>query len=191
MRKVIGFIFAFVGLAIAFTACSGDTLADKMSSERKAINRFIDSEGIIVTNKFPTDSVFPEKVFYKDPDTGVYIRIISRGTGDRADIAKKPYVYVRFADGRFFGSSDTITYSNIWQGETGNLIRFKYGDTDTYTNTSSSTFAYSFLSPACVLPLQYVSNGGEVSLIVPYASGSTYQNSQYQPLYYGRLRLTY
>lgn len=191
MRKIIGFIFAFFALVILFTACGGDTLADKMANERKAINRFIDSEGIIVTNKFPADTIFPPKVYYKDPDTGIYIRVISKGTGEKASTTKKTLVYARYDDLRYVGSSDTTKQSIIGQDNGTRYMQFKYGESDTYTATSSSYLEYYNLSAGCVLPLKYVANGGEVSLIIPYASGSTYQKAYYQPYYYGLLRYTY
>jgi hypothetical protein len=74
----------------------------------------------------------------------------------------------------------------------GVYMTFRYGDASTYSATSTSTNyyvqMYYFLSQACVLPLDHgLGNNAEVSLIVPFSSGSTYQQANYMPLYYERL----
>ena len=64
----------------------------------------------------------------------------------------------------------------------------------TYTaSTSSGSYyqeqMYRFLSQACVVPLDHgIGNNAEVSLIVPFASGSTLQQASYVPLYYQVLK---
>lgn len=84
--------------------------------------------------------------------------------------------------------NDTIAVNNFQ----GTYMTFRYGNSSTYMGSSTSTTyqlqMYYFLSQACVLPLeQGLGNGAEVSLIVPFANGSTYQQANYIPLFYGRL----
>ncbi|WP_165024600.1 DUF4827 family protein [Dysgonomonas sp. ZJ279] len=199
MRKIIGCIFAFIGLAIVISACSGDTYAKKLDKEKKAIERFIKEEGITVIDYYPVNRGFKEKEYFKDPKTGIYLHVIDSGVGEKA---KKfvaggsqggTSVDMRYADTRFLG--DTAVWKN--NGPDDGL----YGLSLTYGNTGSYTFAYStsykdilfytFLSPACAFPLQYVRDGAVVSMIVPFSQGSTQQTNDYSTIYYGYLKYTF
>ena len=193
MRKLMSFILAFVTLAIISSACSNsETYADKLKNESKAINRFIKERELNILKSMPVDYEFGENDYYLDEDSGIYLRIIDRG--DTEKMASKGSsdrmgsdVYLRFYSTLRIGTSDTTAYSN-------NLdygpIEFVYGNSSTYTDYSSSGYSYSFLSPACAFPLDYVGEGGEVSMIVPFANGSAMQQSYYEPIFYGRIKYT-
>ncbi|MBK5722021.1 DUF4827 family protein [Dysgonomonas sp. Marseille-P4677] len=190
MKKIISVIFALMGFAILFSACGGETYADKLKKETKAINRFIDANGIKVLNEYPSNNVFAENEYYKDANTGVYIRVINPGNDDKPSREKKTDVYLRYENIlNMLNENDTLATSN----QQGVYMTFKYGMSSTYTGASSSSLygsqMYYFLSQACVIPLDHgLGNNAEVSLIVPFASGSTYQQTAYVPLYYQTLK---
>lgn len=190
MKKIIGVIFALMGFAILFSACGGETYADKLKKETKAIDRFIDANGIKVLYEYPSNNVFAENEYFKDVNTGVYIRVINAGNDEKPSKARKTDVYLRYENIINLLSGDTLVDNN----QKSVYMTFKYGVPSTYTfPTSSSIYyqnqMYGFLSQACVMPLDHgLGNNAEVSLIVPFASGSTYQQASYVPLYYQVLR---
>lgn len=189
MRKIIGFTLALAAFVVIFSACSSsETYADKLKNESKAIDRFVKERELNVLKSMPEDYKFGENDYYKDEDSGIYLRIISRGDTEKmASKDKLPLVLFRYYGTLRFSTADTTKYSN-----NGNLdpISFTYGNSNTYTDYYSSNYSYSFLSPACAFPLDYVGEGGEVSMIVPFANGSAMQQSSYEPLFYGRIKYT-
>jgi len=196
MKKLFLFILVLLGSVIVFSACSKrDTYADKLKKEGKAINRFIVDHDIKELRVFPEDSIFAENEYYKDANTGVYFRVISWGTGDTIR-TPKPGEYAGTVvnlrvnnDNIFLVGNDTLI-GNV--GMPLEKIEFTYGTESTYLSNNSYALAYSLLSPGCALPLKYhLRNGGLVSLIIPFSSGSTYQQSYYEPLYLPQVRYTF
>jgi hypothetical protein len=189
MKKIISFIFATKAFAIIFTACGGETYADKLKKEEKAINRFIDAQGIKVLYTYPDKHQFAENEFFLDA-SGVYFQVVDSGGKDKpSKIDPKTDIYLRY-DSIYELLENTVianpNYSGIY-------MTFKYGDSNSYSSTDySSTYTsqmYYFLSPACVIPLEYgIGKNATVRLIVPFASGSTVQLSSYTPYYYSLLR---
>jgi hypothetical protein len=198
MRKIIGVIFAFIGVAFIFSACGGETYADKLKKEEKAIKRFIDASGIEVINTYPYRHAFKDKEYFKDPNTGIYIHVIDSGTEDK--ITKGETVYMRFYDLKLLVSDPDTLITNDMQGvmdfcymymDYGNPGSYLYSNSSYIYTLSSQHFMYYYLSPGCALPLDYnLGNQAEVSLIVPFANGSYYQQSSYEPVYFGKLRYT-
>ncbi|MDR2948358.1 MAG: DUF4827 domain-containing protein [Prevotella sp.] len=199
MRKIIGVIFAFIGIAIIFSACGSETYADKLKKQDKVINRFIDTSGIKVINAYPESRVFKDKEYFKDPSTGVYIHVIDSGNKDK--ITKGSTVYMRFYDSKLLISYPDSLITNDLQNITEFAYMYMdYGNSSSYRRSSytsgylsSEYYMYMFLSPGCALPLDYnLGNNAEVSLIVPFDNGSYLQyNSTYEPVYFGRLKYTF
>lgn len=195
MRKIIGFIFAFLAIAIVFAACGGETYSDKLKKEEKAINKFLSENKISVLNKYPDSGVFAENEYFKDPTTGVYIHVVNPGTDDKPTKGKTT-VYLRYSNIINMLTGDTVAKSNKTQGMDLYYMDFIYGNTSTYYNSLYSTTQdyqeYSFLSQGCVLPLDYgLGNKAEVKLIIPFVNGSVMQQASYIPLYYGSLKYTF
>lgn len=196
MRKIIGVIFAFMGFAIIFSACGSETYADKLKKEQKTISRFIDTSGIKVITKYPDSRVFANKEYYKDADTGIYIHVIDSGTKDK--IKKGDYVTMRFYDSKLLHTYPDSLITNDMQNITDfSYMYMTYGNSSGYmcysysSYYSSEFYMYMFLSPGCALPLDYnLGNQAEVSLIVPFSNGSYLQQSNYEPVYFGRLKYT-
>lgn len=189
MRKGLGLICFIIGLCIVFASCSNnETYADKLKNERKSISRFINEHNIIVLNSYPASGVFKENEYFRDPLTGIYINVIDSGNGNRASVAKRSEVNVRFTDAIAFGLATPDTVSNNVPGY--QPISFTYGITATYTSSVQKTPEYGYLSQGIVTPLEYVGEKARVRLIVPFANGSTYQRVAYTPIYYTELQYT-
>lgn len=197
MKKIHLFAIVLIGSIIAFSACSStETYADKLKNQEKAIKKFISENGIEVIDYLPTDTIFGEKQYYKDPKTGVYIHVIDKG-GRMIAEEDEEEVLLRMKGVHILG--DTTTFDNTQDGMALYWMQFTYGNSTTYTcSTYSSYYSneyynYNFLSPGCALALRYVGENGKVSLIVPFGtvSGSAMQNSSYVPLFYGEVRYVF
>lgn len=181
MKKLIGVILSLAILSTFFLACDSETYTDKLNKERKAIEKFIKDNDIKVVDKFPDE--FEDNVFFRDPNTGVYIHVLKFGDEEKPSKDRRTDVYVRYDSIYDLIENKVVGYPN-WKG---NAMYFKYGNTTTYTSSS-----YTFLSQGCVLPLEYeLGNNAEVKLIIPFESGSSAQTSSYKPLYYSRLKYTF
>lgn len=189
MRKVLGLICFIIGLCVVFAACSSsETYADKLKNERKNISRFINEHNIVVLNQYPASGVFKENEYFRDPLTGVYINVIDSGNGNRASASKRSEVNVRFDGAMTLPTADSDTTSNNVAGM--QPISFTYGIVATYSNSNQGFPEYYYLSTGITAPLQYVGENARVRLIVPFASGSTYQVAIFRAMYYTQLHYT-
>ncbi|MDH6309774.1 hypothetical protein M2451_002042 [Dysgonomonas sp. PFB1-18] len=190
MKKIISFIFAMMAFAIVFTACGGETYADKLKKEEKAINRFIDAQDIKVLRTYPDKHKFADNEFFLDESTGVYFQVVDSGGKDKpSKTDPKTDIYLRYDTIYDLLDNEVIANPNY----SGIYMTFKYGDPGTYSSKDySSTYTsqmYYFMSPACVIPLEYgLGKNATVRLIIPFASGSTVQMSTYTPYFYSLLR---
>lgn len=190
MKNFIGTIITLIGFAIVYTACGGDTYADKLKKEEKAINRFIDQNEIKVLSEYPSDSVFADNEYYKDKTTGIYFQVTDRGNHERPSKEKRTTVYLRY-DSIYNMLTNGVESVPNWNAEV--PMSFQYGVSSTYYNsTNAYSPSYYLLSQGCVVPLDYnLGNGAEVKLIVPFENGSTAQQSSYKPLYFSRLKYSF
>ena len=199
MKKIYLFIFVIIGFALAFSACNkSETYADRLKKEKRAINRFIINHNIDVLNTFPEDSNFKKDQYFRDANTGVYFRIENWGEGETIDQGTD--VYLRVAPNSILlVDNDTIKHGN---SQPTTAMVFTYGIESTYSSLASymssnwpwtkDDYEYVFLSPACILPLKHgLRNGGIVSFIIPFSSGSKYQKSSNKPLYIPEMRYTF
>ena len=198
MRKIIGVIFAFMGMAIIFSACGSETYADKLKKEEKTISRFIDTADIRVIYTYPDKHAFKDKEYFKDPKTGVYIHVIDSGTKDK--IKEGDNVYMRFYDTKpLYTYPDSLISNDKQNIDEFAAMYITFGSGNyTFTNVnaiggiSSEYYMYYYLSPGCVLPLEYnLGNEAQVSLLVPFSNGSYYQQTSYEPIFFGRLKYTF
>ena len=189
MRKIFSLIFAFIGFAVLFSACKGETYTDKLNNEKKAIGRFIDANGIKVLNTYPDKHRFAENEYFKDSSTGIYIHVIDSGNHEKPTKMPKTNIQLRYDSVYNLLDNSVLLSPNL----NGMYMQFTYGDASTYYSTdySSSIYTYQmyyFLSQACVMPLEYgLGNNAEIKLIVPFETGSTYQKSYYTPIYFSSL----
>jgi len=196
MRKIIGVIFAFIGFAIVFAACSSDSYADKLEKEAKVIKQYVKDKGLIVRDEYPASRVFADKEYFRDPSTGVYIHVID--SGNKEKIKKGDIVYMRYYDTSLLISEpDSVNTNDKQNLDEWAAMYITYGNSTSYTTSDYSSsigsyYMYMFLSPGCARPLDFnLGDKAEVSLLVPFVNGSYYQQySGYEPVFFGRLRYT-
>ena len=196
MRKFIWFIFITISFSILFIACSSsESYADKLKNEKKEIEKFLSENNIKVLDDFPERGyVFAENEYYKDA-SGTYVRVINWGDENyMASTSPTTRVSIRFNNTRFLG--DTTIWKTTGSGADFIPMEIEYGDATTYAGSSSATggeqYKYLFMSTPCAVPLEHVGNKGEVSLLVPFVNGSTYQRSvAYQAIYFGMMRYVF
>ena len=176
MKLFNSIVLILVSLLTLTTSCNNKkTYADRLKDERKAIDLFIAKNNLEILKDFPSDSLFGENEFYKDPYTGVYFNIIDRG--ETVSPLWREKVYIRFKGLHYFATDDTIRYTN-YQTIFPEELEY-YGPVNSTTSS-----AYSSLNTGWAVPLSYVGHRGKVKLIVPFESGSSYDQSQYTPTYY-------
>jgi len=171
MKKILLFISLIVTASIFFACNKQKTAQELLKEEKKAIERFISENGIIVTKD--TTDMRGKNVFYKTKE-GLYIHVIDPGNGNKAKYNQE--ILVRFKDMTYF-KDDTTKYSNMLAGN--NPDKFYYGN------------AYSYSGWACegwAIGLSLVSDDAEVSLIIPSGLQPTSKQSSFLPVYYGFLK---
>ncbi|NDV79457.1 DUF4827 family protein [Dysgonomonas sp. 511] len=193
MKKIIYLVVILAGLLMAlFSSCSGDSYAKKLENEKKAIDSFIQDNGISVIYDYPADHKFADNQYYKDNSTGLYFRVIDAGD-DKRPVAGKTDVYIRYDTIMNLLDREVVVGSNM-VGDA--AMDFVYGREESYYNTDYSYYyqEYMFLSNGMVAPfLKGLGNNSEVSIIVPFLAGvgSSYQAENYIPLFFKRLRYTF
>ena len=201
MKKIHWILVTFLGVIIAFSACSKtETYADKLKKESKAIDRFMKDNDIeFVDVAHLEDHIkFADNQFYKDP-TGVYYHVIDYGDlSNMATVENLTPVILRYGPILdITNDNDTLDAGNQWQSTAIYTLSFSFGNTSTYQRGSNDYKTYGeyleylYLSPALTLPLQYVGDKAKVSMVVPFTAGSYYQNyTSYSPYYFTEIIYT-
>lgn len=168
MKKIIiASLLGIAAISLLFSCNKSKTYAQRLGDERKAIERFIDKNDIVVLNDYPADSVFKEKEFYFDRSTGVYYNVIDGGNERRLKNGEE--FYIRFKGLTYISDEDTTTYSNIKALQPEVLV---YGNSSTYT------------SSAWVVPIENLGDRAKVKMIVPFNMGFPNDQQYYKTAYY-------
>lgn len=188
-------IIPFILITIIITAASCNkttTYVEWLKQEQNAIDKFIADSGIVVLNEFPADTIFKPKEFYKDPQTGIYYNVISRGVKTKAENGNLYYrkpemyeeIYIRFS-GRIYIKDMSIASANNMSSPYPETMQF-FGRP--VSNDITQYYQNQSTCPGWILPLDVVGHLGVVKMIVPFTQGFTYDvNSGYNPIYYNYL----
>ena len=182
MKKIYYIVILLTAFLIFASSCKDQmTYSDRLKAEEQAIDRFILKNELSILEKYPSDGIFDENEFYKDPETGVYYNIISYGDTTKAlFIGEK--IYVRFSGLKYFLTDDSTTYSNM------NPSIYPYAQEIEFIGPVTSATKSLYEYPGWVVPLTKVGHNGAVKLIVPFSMGSSNERSQFQPTYYDRVQ---
>lgn len=203
--KKINYLLVVLAAVLAFSSCSkSETYADQLEREREAINSFIVKKGINViteeqfaTQGNTTDTTKNQYVLF--PNTGVYMQIVEKGTGEVIKKGETATVLCRFTERNLL--RDTLQLSNLF------LIFGPKVDKMSVTNTSgtytasfdpSSSVMYDIYKSTSVpagwlVPMPYVGLGrlvnatsklSHVRLIVPSQQGQINATKAVYPCYY-------
>lgn len=162
---------SFLIIVILYTiSCNKTpTYIDRLNDEKKTIKAFISENNISVLKEYPSDSIFAPNEFYLDPATGVYYNVIDKG-GYKPNLGDE--IYIRFKDVRYLSDKDTTVYSGNYYSLYG-PIESIYGNLNTYQSTG------------WLAPIPNVGHKAKVKIIVPFNSGTIYDQSNYNTVYYG------
>jgi len=182
MSKKISCILLITAVFCAFFACSnnGKNLQELLKEERKAIDRYIVMNDLIILKDYPKDGVFGEKEYFKT-DEGLFLQVVDSGNGKRVKLLDDVCIrYDYFQSVKEVAKGDSIKYSfNSYEP-----FSFIYGIPQTYS---------SYYSPVCeawVIPLQYVGENAILNLIIPSSIGCKSDNNYVIPVFYRNLRYT-
>jgi hypothetical protein len=172
------------------------TFAEHLRAEERAIARFISENNFTILSSFPSDTTFRPNEFFRDPATGVYFNIVSRGrlfdeNGNRFDengnfltegeldrIALGRELYIRFRGLNYFMiPGDTLFHSN---DRAHDPIEMVFRGPVTMQNRS----LYDAGVPAFIVPLQHIGYGGRVRMIVPFNMGFAGDRQRFQPAFF-------
>jgi len=182
MKKgALGVILIIVVSCISFSCNQSKTLQELLQEERKAIDRFISMNDLVILKVYPKDGVFKENEYFRTTE-GLFFQVVDSGNGNRVkflnDVAVR-YDYLRYVKEAASGDS-SYYYSNPYYEP----YSFVFGVTQTYS---------SYNSPVCqawVIPLAYVGEGAVVNMIIPSSLGAYSDNSSVIPVFYRNLRYT-
>lgn len=223
MRKTPIILYAILFLLGVFTSCSnGETYAEQKEKERKAITSFLgrdikllDANGEVVCDVGIINPISEEQFQEQDSTTdiskneyvlfknsGVYMQIVRKGTGEKLEEGKTARVICRFVEFNILGDSiqlrndinnwhnrpDIIKISNNYGSFTANFDTDINGGGAMYYIYGSTSVPSGWL-----IPFSYIRIGrqdspdegiAKVRLIVPHSEGQASASSNVYPCFY-------
>ena len=170
-------ILMVVGAIMLVMSCSNTrTLTDMLDDEKKAINKLINRDELVILKSYPEDGVFKENEFFRLRN-GVYLNVVDSGNGKRAELGST-IISSRFEGEYIYALRDSISFIEGF-GNHVYPVRFVYGqltpiETTTYSN---------YLSEGLQVGLNHVGDSSQVKLIIPFQVGSSTQQKNGDPLY--------
>ena len=173
MRKLTTLFLMFSAVICAFVGCDdGKTYAEKIEDESRAIDRFVDDKGWVVTEEYPTGK-FKENVYFKH-SSGCYFHVIDSGNGVRPTFRQEVLVRHR---GRLLFMSDSLRIGGNWYSPL--PIEFVKGAID----------PNSYVVPqAWDVAMDFVGDGAMVSMLVPSMLSVVDERNNVEPSYYDTIQ---
>lgn len=192
MKKIVGFVLMLC-VVLSFTSCNKTkSYTERLEAEKDAIERLMDSEGIVVLDEYPADGVFKENEFVK-LENDVYLNVIDSGNGDRISYGERKNVICRF-EARIF-MSDTLTingFGSEYLPVTMTVIPYYneyYGiQASAVQDGSASSGLEAYVSEGLASGFYHVGDSATVKLIVPFKVSSQMLRQMYEPVYFTRVR---
>lgn len=221
MKNTPFILLAILVLAGSVLSCSdGETYAEQKEKERKAITSFIsrdivvrDANGDTVCNVGKINTISEEQFLAQDSTTdlskneyvlfgnsGVYMQIVRKGTGEKLEMGKTARVICRFMEFNILGDSIQLRSDvNVWH-PTPDIIKISndYGSFTANFDTSNGGGAmYQYYQSTSVpsgwlIPFSYIRIGrqdseegiAKVRLIIPHSEGQASASSNVYPCFY-------
>jgi len=160
-----------------FSSCSNSkTYAEKLEDQEKAVESFIAQKGFTILYEMPKDTLTKENEFVKFSNE-LYLHIYKRGNLSLRPKKKETEICLRYKEClNLLNTADTSSYYGNW-----------------YTaHSSGSEFVYGLCDrEGWDYPLQFLGDTAEVALIVPSSMGTSTQQNDVTPYYYGRVKYTF
>ena len=185
-------------LVLLFVACNDyETYGDKKKKERQAIEQLISDSAfnIISESQFhlqgDSTSVDNREFVYME-NSGVYMQIMRRGTGDYIQDGENVNVLCRFVEMNVEDTTITAINSTYYVFDVDRMFVSRTGNTYTASFLSGKMFeTYGASVPSgWLVPLSYIKIGrrqaqlAKVRLIVPHTQGNATATSYVYPFYY-------
>ena len=208
--KNLKLLICAVLAVIALASCSDtETYADQKKKERSAINRYIANNRIKVISEATfeaqgctTDTAKNEFVLFDN--TGVYMQIRRKGTGEKLKEGASVDVMCRFNEYNLLEGDSALIMTNIYQYTWCNDKMTVKNTSGTFTGTFAktncmmyTTYGSQAVPSGWLVPFTYINLGrydspdaelAQVRLIVPHSQG---QSSASQSVYPCLYELTY
>lgn len=208
-------------LLLAVSCKNGETYAEQKDKEYKAIKSFLDRDivvrdhnGNVVLNVGKIEPISEEEFLKQDSVTfldrnqyvlfnnsGVYMQIVRRGTGEKLEQGKTARVICRFIEFNILGDSIQLRSDvNYWHPSPDIMkISNNYGsfsasfDMETNGGGAMSDYYGTSVPSGWLIPFSYIRIGrqdsqdegiAKVRLIVPHTEGQTSAISNVYPCFY-------
>jgi hypothetical protein len=174
MRRTVIFVLSAIILTIANIACDNQkTTQEYLREEKKAIERYIDRQGIVILKEYP--KTFKPNEYYKTNE-GLYIHVVDSGKGAKVrplvDEVQVRFDYLYYVKTYVTGDTASIPFDVIPPSYGESPMYFRYGQSGSYGKNS-----YDYSCDGWAIPLAYVREGAIVDLIVPSALGTSFDNT--------------
>ena len=180
-NKILGIISIAIIFCMFFSCNDGKSLQELLQEERKAIDRFIAINDLVILKDYPKDGVFKENEYFRTND-GLFFQVVDSGNGKRVKLLDEVSVrfdYIQYVKDFAKGDETLIYPLNPYDPYT-----FVYGIEQTYYSY------YSVVCQAWIIPLSYVGEEAVLNLIIPSSIGSMYDRDNILPIFYKNLRYT-
>ena len=223
MKKTLFILLPLLILACIATSCKdGETYAEQKDKEYKAIKSFLerdivvrDEDGVVVCNVGKIEPISEEQFINQDyttdlerneyvlfGNTGVYMQIVRKGTGEKLERGKTARVICRFIEFNILGDSIQLRNDvNYWHPSPDIMkITNNYGsfvaNFDTEINGGGAMYnryGSTSVPNGWLVPFPYICIGrqdseeegiAKVRLIVPHTEGTTSATSNVYPCFY-------
>jgi hypothetical protein len=177
---ILSIVAIIIVSCMAFSCSQQKSLQELLQEERKAIDRFVSMNGLVVLKEYPKSGVFKENEYFRTVD-GLFFNVVDSGNGVRVE--NRSVVTVRYDHLQYIKDAargDTTKYfPNPYLP-----VSFTFGIPQTYSSRSTS------VSVAWVIPLEFVGAGAVINLIIPSSLGSVMDNNNVAPVFIRNLRYT-
>ena len=223
MKKTLLYLLPIVCCLLSIGSCKdGETYAEQKDKEYKAIKSFLDrdivirdDDGTVVCNIGKINAITEEEFLNQDSttnlekneyvlfgNTGVYMQIVRKGTGEKLERGKTARVICRFIEFNILGDSIQLRNDvNFWHPSPDIIkVSNNYGsfsaDFDTEINGGGAMYNHygsTSVPSGWLVPFPYIHIGrqdspeegiAKVRLIVPHSEGTTSATSNVYPCFY-------
>ena len=223
MKKTLYIVCGLLSVVCMLTGCkNGETYAEQKDKEYKAIQSFLgrdivvrDGNGNIVCNVGKINTIDEEQFLKQDSMTdlskneyvlfsnsGVYMQIVRKGTGEKLEKGKTARVICRFIEFNILGDSIQLRNDvNYWHPSPDIIkVSNNYGsfsaNFDTEINGGGamySQYGSAYVPNGWLVPFPYIRIGrqdsedegiAKVRLIVPHSEGQTSATTNVYPCFY-------
>jgi hypothetical protein len=180
MKKgVLGIIIIAIISCISSSCDKRKSLQELLQEERKAIDRFIAMNDLIILREYPGNGVFNAKEYFRTGD-GMFFQVVDSGNGNRVklfnDVSVR-YDYFQYVKNFARGDSTQFVMSTF------EPFSFVYGIPQTYTTSYIQCQAW-------VIPLAYVGEEAVLNMIIPSSLGASTDRNNITPVFFKNLRYT-